>query len=251
MVGADLKVTGALDEAFADWAMPVIEKLAQEARDVTVDMSEAGNGDAAGLRALVYLHKRLESHGRRVRVLNASGRVREIFARYHLADLFIEGAAEQGSTALRSCFFGIRPQAQIPASAVAASLKAGGQRSAHKNGAHLMASGEAVIRAIRDSVQDWLYTRTVTGAELRGGDAYKNYRPSAKESGLLVDSAEFRKTLAAILGAGRVIPRTSGYIVKGIKLRTAEKAPRGQRAFSRLVPRSGPAALGPFMLGSG
>jgi anti-anti-sigma regulatory factor len=251
MVAADLKVTGAFDEAFAVCAGPVIEKLAKELRDVTIDMSEATGGDGAGLRALVYLHKMIEPNGHKVRVLGASGRIQDLFARYHLADLFIEGAAQQGSRALRSCFFGIRPQAKIPVRTAAASSKA--EVSANNNGGHLIAGAEAAAEAIRESIQDWLYASTVTGAELRGGDAFKSYRRWAKESAPLVDAGEFRKTLAAILGAGRVIPRTSGYIIRGIKLRPAVKAPRREHAFpvSGIVPRSRIAAPAYFMLGSG
>jgi anti-anti-sigma regulatory factor len=247
MVAADLKVTGAFDEAFADWAMPAIEKLVQEVRDVTVDMSEASGGDAAGLRALVYLHKKLESYGRRVRVLNASGRVQDVFARYQLADLFIEGAAQQGSTALRSCFFGIRPQAQIPAGAVAESAQA-----ANKNGSRPMAGGEAADAATRDSVQAWLHASTVTGGELRGGDALKSYRRCAKKSGPIVDSGEFRKLLAVIVGVGRVIPRTGGYIVKGVQLRPAAKAPRRRGIFPvpNIVHSPELGAAAPLMLGA-
>jgi len=239
MVAADLKVTGAFDEAFALIARPVIEKLAQEVRDVTVDMAEAAGVDAAGLRALVYLHKRLESYGRKVRVLNASARIQELFARFHLADLFIEGAAQQPGTALRSCFFGIRPQAPIPANPAEAGSKAQAQTSANKDRTTLPSTGEGVVaRSTRDSVQAWLYASTVTGAELRGGDALKSYRRWAKESAPLPGPAEFRATLAAILGAGRVIPRTSGYAVKGIKLR--------QRVLARPRPRALPV---PYQLG--
>lgn len=252
MTAADLKVSGAFDEAFADWAMPVLEKLAQQARDVTVDMSEASGGDPAGLRALVYLHKKLEPCGCRVRVLNASARVHDLFARYHLADIFIEGAAGQANTALRSCFFGIRPQARIPAIAAALS-KAEAEPSLHKNAGCPMRAGEAAARTIRDSVGAWLDASTVAGRELRGGDALKSYRRWAKDSAPLVDSSEFRKTLAAILGAGRVVPRTSGYIIMGIGLRQPMKARLRKTAVSAAhkIPRAPIGAPAPFMLASG
>ncbi len=53
MMTADIKVTGRFDDAFATGAKPMFERLAQEARDITVDMSEAVDVNAAGLGALV------------------------------------------------------------------------------------------------------------------------------------------------------------------------------------------------------
>jgi ABC-type transporter Mla MlaB component len=103
---------------------PMFERLAKEARDVTVDMSEAVDIDAAGLGALVCLHKQLAPRGLRVRVMGANDNLQRLFERFQVADLFIEGAATTGSTALRNAFFGLNPVTVITGGTAAAAKKA-------------------------------------------------------------------------------------------------------------------------------
>jgi hypothetical protein len=173
----------------------MVERLASQARDITVDMSEAIDIDLEGLQVLVHLHKRLEPRGCKVRVLGANERLRRLFEAFQLADLFIEGAAMPKASAMRSCFFG------LPSPAPAAHAAPGS--------------------AVRDSVEAWLRAATVPGGELRGGDALKSFRRwvrgTAKETG----SRELREILSSILGPGRVVSRTSGYVITGIQLKSA------------------------------
>ncbi len=221
MMTADMKVTGRFDDAFASGAWPIIEKLVEKLRDVTVDMSEATDLDAAGLRALVYLHKRLAPHGCRVRVLGASGRLQGLFARFHLADLFIEGAAKPDSTALRSCFFGLDAPAPFADGTRARSeVKESGHEASKESGIEHVSAAKAE-QACKPSrnVKAWLDASTVGGGELRGGDALKSYRRWAGKIAEVGDATLFRANLAAILGADRVISRKSGYVVRDIQLR--------------------------------
>ena len=125
MMTADIKVTGRFDDAFATGAKPMFERLAQEARDIIVDMSEAVDINAAGLGALVGLHKQLAPQGCKVRVLGANDYLQRLFERFQIADLFIDGATNTGGTALRSCFFGLSPVSVITGGAAAAAKKAG------------------------------------------------------------------------------------------------------------------------------
>ncbi len=69
---ADLKIPGRFDRAFVAGAMPDIERLAAESRDIAIDMSETDHMDGSGVSALAYLHKRLSSRGHKVRVLGLS-----------------------------------------------------------------------------------------------------------------------------------------------------------------------------------
>ncbi len=200
MMTADMKVTGRFDGTFAAGARPIFERLAKELRDVTVDMSETTDLDAAGLGALVNLHKGLEPYGCKVRVLGANGRLRGLFVRFHLADLFIEGAAKLDSTALRCCFFGVRPPAPV-------AIK------------HVIAAKAEPAGTASRSIKAWLDASTLGGGELRGGDALKSYRRWAGKPAEAGDATGLRANLAAIIGADRVISRKSGYVVKGIQLR--------------------------------
>jgi len=229
MMTADLKVTGRFDDAFAMGVKPMFERLAKEAHDVTVDMSEAVDIDAAGLGALVSLHKQLTPQGCKVRVLGANDNLQRLFERFHVADLFIEGAAMTGSTALRNAFFGLNPVTVITGGAAAMTKKAG------PGGSHGGAPKRAVPLATRfdaasHSVKVWLDTATIAGGEIRGGDALKSYRRWAKKMCQEADAAEFRKNLACILGADRIVPRTSGYVVNGIQFRAAIECGRKQLA---------------------
>jgi anti-anti-sigma regulatory factor len=231
MMTADIKVTGRFDDAFAKSAKSTLEKLAEEARDITVDMSEAIDINAGGLGALVYLHKRLEPHGCRVRVLGANDRMQRLFERFHVADLFIEGAANSSGTALRSCFFGLNPVTVITGGAAVAVKKAGpggSQGGAPKRAIPIAARFDAASH----SVKVWLDGATTSGGELRGGDALKSYRRWAKKMCQDADPAEFRKHLAGILGDDSIVPRTSGYVVNGIQLRAAIESGKKRLASS-------------------
>ena len=132
MMTSDMKVMGRFDGAFAAGARPIFERLAKELRDVTVDMTEATDLDMAGLGALVCLHKSIEPHGCKVRVVGASGRLQVLFARFYVADLFIEGAAKPDTTALRNCFFGLKPPCLAPSPLRAVKSGSPGQKFPRK-----------------------------------------------------------------------------------------------------------------------
>jgi anti-anti-sigma regulatory factor len=220
MMTADVKVMGRFDDAFAMGVKPMFERLAKETHDVTVDMSEAVDIDAAGVGALVYLHKQLEPQGLKVRVVGANGNLQRLFERFHVADLFIEGAVTAGSTALRNAFFGLNPVTVITGGAAAAAKKAvpgGSHGGTPKRAIPIVTRFDAASH----SVKVWLDAATVSGGEIRGGDALKSYRRWAKKMCQDADAAEFRKNLASILGADRIVPRTSGYVVSGIQPRAA------------------------------
>jgi len=219
MMTADIKVTGRFDDAFARNAKSTLEKLAEEARDITIDMSEAIDINAGGVGALVYLHKRLEPQGCKVRVLGANDSMQRLFERFHVADLFIEGAANSSGTALRSCFFGLSPVTVITGGAAA--VKKPGTDGSEGGAPKRAIPIEKRFDAASHSVKVWLDGATISGGELRGGDALKSYRRWAKKMCQDADPEEFRKHLSGILGAGRIVPRTSGYIVRGIQLRAA------------------------------
>jgi len=221
MTTADIKVTGRFDNAFAKGAKPTFEKLALEARDIAVDLSETIDMDAAGLAALVCLHKRIAPKGCKVRVVGASDDLKQVFERYQVADLFIEGAASAGGTALRNAFFGLAgPDAHPVAGACRAVRKT--EPDGSQGGAQMRAV-PAVPRfdAASHSVQVWLDGATVAGGEVRCGEALKSYRRWARKMCQDADPAEFRKHLASLLGPDSVVPRTGGYIVRGIQLRGA------------------------------
>ncbi len=229
MMTPDLKVTGRFDDAFAMGVKPMFERLAKETRDVTVDMSEAADIDAAGLGALVSLYKQLAPQGCKVRVLGANGNLQRLFERFQVADLFIEGAAATGGTALRNAFFGLNSTAVItgvPDLAAPKAVPGGLHGGAPKRAIPLVTRFDAASH----SVKVWLDAATVSGGEIRGGDALKNYRRWAKKMCQDADAAEFRKNLASILGADRIVPRTSGYVVSGLRLREAMESGRSRLA---------------------
>jgi anti-anti-sigma regulatory factor len=225
---ADLKLKGRFDDAVA----AALEKLAQEARNVTIDMSEASGIDGAALCALVQLHKRIAPDGFKVRVAGANANVRRLFETFHVADLFFEGMAGQEGSALRSGFFGLTAPAPYAPASGGAAKKSSPDRASKR-------SAPKVTRFDRasHSVKVWLDSATVPGGELRGGDALKSYRRWAEKLGQDVNSAEFRKHLAAILGSDRIVPRTSGYIVRGIQLRAVLEAGKKQAATAVRMPR--------------
>ncbi len=223
MTPVDLKITGRCDDAFAAGASPTIERLAKQARDIKIDMSEAVDMDAAGLYALVHLHKRLEPQGFKVRVLGANEKLQRLFERFHIADLFIEGAAAANSV-IRTCFFGICAPVIQPARVCAvAAVPQAVIREALPDTRRLPANAVA-FDATNRNVKAWLDTATMAGSQLRGGDALKSYRRWPERLTKDIDSAQLRKILAGILGAERIVARTSGYIVQGLQLRTAMPA---------------------------
>ncbi|MGO9545503.1 MAG: STAS domain-containing protein [Rhodomicrobium sp.] len=69
---ADLKIPGRFDRTFVTFALPDIERLASESRDIAIDMTETDHMDEAGVCALAYLHKRLSARGHQVRVIGLS-----------------------------------------------------------------------------------------------------------------------------------------------------------------------------------
>jgi anti-anti-sigma regulatory factor len=229
---ADLELKGRFDDAVA----AALAKLARDPRNITIGMSEASGINGACLGALVQLHKRIAPAGFRVRVVGANASVRRLFEIFEVADLFFDGAAGEGGGALRSGFFGLTPPA--PHAGAGAAGASGKSAPAPRRAA------PAVTRFDRasHSVKVWLDGATVPGGELRGGDALKSYRRWAEKMGQDVSSAEFRKHLAAILGSGRIAPRTSGYIVRGIQLRAAQEASKKQAAPSARMPRGAFAA---------
>ena len=233
MMTADIKVTGRFDDAFATGAKPMFERLAQEARDITVDMSEAVDINAAGLGALVCLHKQLAPQGCKVRVLGANDHLQRLFERFQIADLFIDGATNTGGTALRSCFFGLSPVAVIAAAAVKQAGPGGSHGGAPKRAVPMVTRFDAASH----SVKVWLDAATVPGGEIRGCDALKSYRRWAKKMCQEADPEEFRRNLTGIIGAGRIVPRTSGYVVRGIQLRGAIES--GRKRLASAVRASG------------
>lgn len=238
MTNTDIKVTGRFDNAFAEGAKPTFEKLALEARDIAVDLSEAIDMDAAGLAALVCLHKRIAPQGCKVRVVGASDDLKQVFERFEVADLFIEGAASADGTAIRSAFFGLtEPDAYLVAGACRAVKRTepdGSQGGAPKRAVRTVPRFDAASH----SVQVWLDGATVAGGELRCGEALRSYRRWARKMRQDADPAEFRKHLASILGPDSIVPRTGGYIVKGIQLRGAIESGKRQLATAMRMSRN-------------
>ncbi len=230
MTTADIKITGRFDNAFAEDAKLTFEKLALEARDIAVDLSETIDIDAAGLAALVSLHKRIAPQGCKVRVVGASDHLKQLFERFQVADLFIEGAINTGGTALRNAYFGlIEPSAYLVAGACRAIKKTEPDDS--QGGAPKRAIPNVTrFDAASHAVQVWLDGATITGGELRCGEALRSYRRWAKKMCQDADSAEFRRHLACILGPDSIVPRTGGHIVRGIQLRAAIESGKRQLA---------------------
>lgn len=71
----------------------------------------------------------------------------------------------------------------------------------------------------RHGVEAWLRTATKRGGELKGGEAFKAYQrwPEADKT---MTAPELRAILASIYGEA-LAPKNSGYVVRGISLRTA------------------------------
>ncbi len=222
-----MRVTGRFDDAFAAGVRPIIEKLAREARDITVDMSEAADIDAAGLGTLVYLHKRLAPLGCKVRVLGASDNHLRLLESYHIADLFIEGAPQAANTTLRTCFFGVQPPTRSSCGVPANSSVVWGERkleAARDGGSKDPAMQPAPLADAKQSVRAWLDTATIPGSALRGGEALKSYKRWAGKVAKDFNATLLRRTLAGILGADRIVSRTSGYVVQGIQLARCARA---------------------------
>jgi anti-anti-sigma regulatory factor len=218
-----MKVTGRFDDVFAARARCLFDSLAAAEHDVSIDMSEAADLDAGGLAALVRLHKGLERRGRKVRVVGVAPGLLRLFEKFQIADLFIEGAVKPKSSAMRSCFFGI----QAPEPAASVSAPDGVKRATEAKpeqvwaGATEAASNVVPFEGARLSVKAWLDTVTTAGGELRGSDALKSYKRWAAKVAKDTKSADLRRILTSILGAERVVARTSGYVVKGLPIRSA------------------------------
>ena len=76
------------------------------------------------------------------------------------------------------------------------------------------------LDAHRHSVKAWLDGATVAGGELRGGEALKAYKRWAGQMAKGMTGPELRTIMEALL-PGAVEPRNSGYVVRGLQLRTA------------------------------
>ena len=83
----------------------------------------------------------------------------------------------------------------------------------------------------RHSVEAWLRSATRKGGELKGGEAFKAYQrwPEADKG---LTAPELRAILAAICGEA-LAARCSGYVVRGISLRTAAPAAQPRAAAAR------------------
>ncbi len=79
------------------------------------------------------------------------------------------------------------------------------------------------LDAHRHSVKAWLDGATVAGGMLRGGEALKAYKRFAGRMAKDVTGAELRSIMEALL-PGAVEPRNSGFVVRGLQLRTAPAA---------------------------
>ncbi len=78
------------------------------------------------------------------------------------------------------------------------------------------------LDAAKHSVKSWLDKATVTGGEMRGGEALKAYKRYAGRMAKDMTGAELRDILADILGNGAIVQRTSGYIVQGVSLKAQQ-----------------------------
>ncbi len=74
-----------------------------------------------------------------------------------------------------------------------------------------------VVPLRKHSVEAWIASATVLGGELKGGEALKSYKGFAKDAAMT--AGELRSILAHIHGDA-LEKRTSGYVVRGISLRT-------------------------------
>ena len=81
---------------------------------------------------------------------------------------------------------------------------------------------------VRASVKGWIDKAAIstTGGEMRGGEIWRLYSRS-KGAVKRATPADVRAALVSILGEVRVQARTSGYVVKGFELRSAQ-APKLQ-----------------------
>ena len=81
-------------------------------------------------------------------------------------------------------------------------------------------SNVVLLDAHRHSVKAWLDGSTVAGGMLRGGEALKAYKRFAGRMAASMTAQDLRSIMEALL-PGAVEPRNSGYIVRGLQLRTA------------------------------
>jgi anti-sigma B factor antagonist len=79
-----------LDAAYVSRVRPYIDHLAQADEDVILDLSKVEFVDSSGLGALVSLHKRLISNGRKLKVVGLRGQPLQLFTNLHLIPLFCD-----------------------------------------------------------------------------------------------------------------------------------------------------------------
>ena len=76
------------------------------------------------------------------------------------------------------------------------------------------------LNPVKTGLRAWLESATVEGTEMRGGDALKAYKRHAGRPATDMTAGEFRQHLTDILGSGAVVARNSGYVVRGLELRS-------------------------------
>jgi anti-anti-sigma factor len=79
---------GDFNALFVHENRPLIERIAHEERDVTVDFSRVAFVDSSGLGALVFIHKRLAERRNRLRVVGLQGQPLQLFTNLHLIPVF-------------------------------------------------------------------------------------------------------------------------------------------------------------------
>jgi anti-sigma B factor antagonist len=79
-----------LDAAYVASIRPYLERLAGADQDVLLDLSKVGFVDSSGLGALVFLHKRLNSKGHKLKVVGLKGQPLQLFTNLHLVPIFCD-----------------------------------------------------------------------------------------------------------------------------------------------------------------
>ena len=69
-------------------ARAYIERLAEAAGDVVLDLSKVRFIDSSGLGALVFLHKRLVSKGHKLKIVGLKGQPLQLLTNLHLVPIF-------------------------------------------------------------------------------------------------------------------------------------------------------------------
>jgi anti-sigma B factor antagonist len=79
-----------LDATFVTRVRPQIERLAEAAEDVVLDLSKVDFIDSSGLGALVFLHRRLVAKGHKLKIMGLKGQPLQLFTNLHLVPVFCE-----------------------------------------------------------------------------------------------------------------------------------------------------------------